>query len=205
VILASSGHMHFLKLLSRTAQASNIFQLLTFMRADLSKHQERSSPSSTSNLESSDSSLPPLSKTPWAEPSFPKSLYLIRPLHVRELNGIAPQPQANVRVPEGLDLEIRIVPLSRFKVEDLGIIASNNEESIENASAATNRRKKGKGKAEDESAKEKSKGTKRKKRDPLMAEAYIENPGDAAAREKASEGLFLRTGTNQRCDSLLLA
>ncbi|KAF9508396.1 hypothetical protein BS47DRAFT_1350442 [Hydnum rufescens UP504] len=75
------------------------------MRADLSKHQGKLSPSSISNLESSDSSLP-LSRTSWAEPNFAKSLYLIRPLHVRELNGITPQPQANVRVPEGLGLEI---------------------------------------------------------------------------------------------------
>ncbi|KAF9520128.1 hypothetical protein BS47DRAFT_1451614 [Hydnum rufescens UP504] len=100
--------------------------------------------------QSSDSSLPPLPKTSWAEPSFPKSLYLIRPLH------------AHVRVPEGLDLGIRIVPLSRFKVEGSGIIASNNEEDIEDAPPTANRRKKGKGKAEDKSAKEKCKGTKRK-------------------------------------------
>ncbi|KAF9515066.1 hypothetical protein BS47DRAFT_1372168 [Hydnum rufescens UP504] len=173
--LASPAHLHS-ETLSRTAQASNIFQLLTFMRVDLSKHQEKLAPSSISNLESPNSSLPSLSKTSWAEPSFPKSLYLIRPLHVGELNAIAPQPQANVRVPEGLDLGIRILKTA-------GLLLAH-EEGIENASPTANRRRKGKGKAEDESAKEKSKGTKKKKRDHLMAEAYIENPGDAAAREK---------------------
>jgi AP-3 complex subunit delta-1 len=48
-----------------------------------------------------------------AEPRFPKSLYLIRPLFsAYELNPVALTAQANVPVPEGLDLDAYIVPPS---------------------------------------------------------------------------------------------
>ena len=110
-------------------------------------------------------------------------------MHARELNAVVPQAQANVRVPEGLDLDARIVPLSRFKVEDDGIIVSGNEEDIENIfPLAENRKKKGKGKgkAEGESGKGKSKGTKKKKKDQSIVDAPIESPEEVAAREKAS-------------------
>jgi hypothetical protein len=45
-----------------------------------------------------------------AEPRFPKSLYLIQPLHeVYELNPVALAAQASVPIPDGLDLDAWIV------------------------------------------------------------------------------------------------
>jgi AP-3 complex subunit delta len=46
-----------------------------------------------------------------AEPRFPKSLYLIRPLFTSyELNPVALTAQENVPIPEGLDLDAWFVP-----------------------------------------------------------------------------------------------
>jgi AP-3 complex subunit delta-1 len=45
------------------------------------------------------------------EPNFPKSLFLLRPLFTaHELNPVAMSAQASVPVPEGLDLNVWIVP-----------------------------------------------------------------------------------------------
>ena len=49
-----------------------------------------------------------------AEPDYPKSLYLIQPLFsVYELHPVAPEAQASVAPPEGLDLDAWIVPLAK--------------------------------------------------------------------------------------------
>ena len=45
------------------------------------------------------------SSPPTSEPHFPKSLYLIQPLFATyPLNPVAPEAQASVAVPKGLDL-----------------------------------------------------------------------------------------------------
>jgi len=52
-----------------------------------------------------------------AEINFPKSLYLIQPLFsAYELNPVASEAQANVPVPDGLDLDAWIVPPPREPV-----------------------------------------------------------------------------------------
>lgn len=73
-----------------------------------------------------------------SEPRFPKSLYLIRPLFTTyELNPVAPQAQASVPVPDGLDLHAWIVPPPKEQVE---------EDSEEHGERKGKRSKKGKAK-----------------------------------------------------------
>ncbi|TCD71148.1 AP-3 complex subunit delta [Steccherinum ochraceum] len=85
-------------------RAANMLQLFTFVRADLTSYRppvERSfgyddNAGSSSNI---------------SEPDFPKSLFLIHPLFTAyELNTVAPNAQASVPIPEGLDLDAWIVP-----------------------------------------------------------------------------------------------
>ena len=75
-------------------------QLLQFVKADLS-----STPKGSPEAEDVDS------------PYFPKSLRLIHPLSSTfNMNAVEPEAQANVPIPEGLDLENNIVPLSLYNL-----------------------------------------------------------------------------------------
>ena len=102
-------------------QAAELLQLFTFIHADLAgyKPQGRQPASSTA------ATMPDFSfgddggfggpsfafTSPAAEPRFPKSLHLIKPLFAaHELNAVAQSAQASVPVPAGLDLDAWIVP-----------------------------------------------------------------------------------------------
>jgi AP-3 complex subunit delta-1 len=88
-----------------TAQAANSLGLFAFINADLSQFRPRPTESYTF---SSDSGGFESAST---EPEFPKSLYLIHPLvSAYTLNPVASAAQANVPIPEGLDLDKWIVP-----------------------------------------------------------------------------------------------
>lgn len=82
-----------------TTQAVTFHQLLQFIRADL--HKLPSTPST------SDSS--PFT----SDPTYPKSLRLISPLSSTfQMAAVAPEAQSRVKVPDGLDLDLAIVPPS---------------------------------------------------------------------------------------------
>lgn len=86
-------------------RAANTLQLFTFIRKDLSTHRPK--PENGFGFQDIVSST----FDPIAEPQFPKSLYLLRPLFTSyELNPVALTAQASVPIPEGLDLDSWIVP-----------------------------------------------------------------------------------------------
>lgn len=92
----------FFSSLNHFIQAANTLQLFYFIRADLNAHR----PKPDSPFGDQSSSFDPI-----AEPRFPKSLYLIRPLFSSyNLNPVALAAQASVPIPDGLDLDAWIVP-----------------------------------------------------------------------------------------------
>lgn len=128
------------------------------------------------------------SSTPTAEPHFPKSLYLIKPLFgAYELNAVALTAQASVPVPEGLDLDAWIVP--------------PQEESVFSQDAATEEAPEGKkvkkGKKKD-TGKTKRKGKGKAREDESGDEdggaapttPLTETAEERAERERVSIGLL---------------
>ncbi|KAK0217615.1 adaptin N terminal region-domain-containing protein [Armillaria nabsnona] len=82
-------------------RAANTLQLFRFIQADLDSHH----PIQETTFSEASSSFDPI-----AEPRFPKSLYLIRPLFsAYQLNPVGAAAQESVPVPEGLDLDAWIV------------------------------------------------------------------------------------------------
>ncbi|KAI0334057.1 Ap3d1 protein [Cubamyces sp. BRFM 1775] len=87
-------------------RAAEMLQLFTFIRADLSAYKPRP----RSDFLHGESSTNGFGE-PSPEPRFPKSLYLIKPLFsAYEMNAVALTAQASVPVPDGLDLDVWIVP-----------------------------------------------------------------------------------------------
>ncbi|KAF7337542.1 AP-3 complex subunit delta [Mycena sanguinolenta] len=85
-------------------RAANTVQLFTFIQADLNAYRPK--PVDNPFAEAS-SSFDPIA----GEPRFPKSLYLLEPLHgAYELNPVAFAAQASVPIPDGLDLDVWFVP-----------------------------------------------------------------------------------------------
>jgi len=118
---------------------------------------------------------------PIAEPRFPKSLYLIRPLFTsHELNPVALVAQASVPIPDGLDLDAWIIPSQQERVV---------EEDEEDVVRKVKKSKKGKGK---ETNGVKSKNGKRKQKDDEPRDDYtpgpeIETTEERAERERVSD------------------
>ena len=118
---------------------------------------------------------------PIAEPHFPKSLYLIRPLFTaHDLNPVALTAQASVPIPEGLDLDAWIVPS-----EQEHILEEEGDEGVRKVKKG----KKGKGK-ETNGAKVKN-GKRRYKDDEMMGsptppEPEVETPEEREERERVS-------------------
>jgi AP-3 complex subunit delta-1 len=130
-------------------QAANTIQLFTFIKKDLGTHHPQSD--SGSSFQDATSSFDPI-----AEPHFPKSLYLIRPLFTTyELNPVASTAQASVPIPEGLDLDAWIVPSQQDHVVD-------EDEDADDVVRKSKKSKKGKGK---ETNGTRVKSGKRRKRD----------------------------------------
>jgi len=120
-------------------RAANTLQLLTFVGADLNAFKPSAVPSDM-NYEDVAAASGSTAVSP-SEPRFPKSLYLIRPLSTSyELRPVAPQAQASVPVPEGLDLQAWIVPPPKEEVEI-------HEEGDEHSERKVKKSKKGKTKA----------------------------------------------------------
>ncbi|WRT69440.1 uncharacterized protein IL334_006426 [Kwoniella shivajii] len=115
-------------------RAFELTQLLNFVQADLTNHiPPAKKPTSTSvndmpdmedgfadsNGSNGDASTPP----------YPKSLFLLEPLFTaHELNAVAYKAQEAVRIPEGLNLDIEIVPGGGFGELDLQDAEEENSE-----------------------------------------------------------------------------
>lgn len=164
-------------------QAANMLQLLTFMRADLTSFRPRAS----SSLGYDDIGPTPFQDTS-PEPSFPKSLFLLRPLSsTYELNTVAPNAQEMVPVPEGLDLEAWIIPPPRD--EPVGAFEEADGDEMEPVVKKKVRKGKRKetGEAKVKSGKKKRGHVPSYEDDMLQAEGeaeIIETEEERAARER---------------------
>jgi AP-3 complex subunit delta len=108
------------------------------------------------------------------EPNCPKSLYLIRPLFTSyELNPVAPNAQASVPIPEGLDLDAWIVPPPPDLAAGIGRKAKG---------------KKGKEKEKNESADQAGKRKKRKENVEQVTDSL--SVEEQAQREKVASPFF---------------
>lgn len=108
-------------------RAVELSQLLSFVEADLASFAPQSSKAAN---------LPEVSggfeASADGEPSYPKSLFLFPPLFAGyELNAVAAQAQAAVRVPDGLDLDREIVPGGGFGQDDWAEVDSAADEDEE--------------------------------------------------------------------------
>lgn len=166
-----------------------MLQLFTFIRADL--NNRKTIPPVIDNAKDGDDENENVPPTSSSDPPFPKSLYLIRPLHARELNAIAPGAQHRVAVPEGLDLDTWIVPPSKLKSD--AVYLSDESGSEQESGVKKGKKGKSKGKVDGDSAggtsKSKGKsGVKRKKKDGLLSSSVLtpETPEEIAARERVS-------------------
>ncbi|KAI0354633.1 Ap3d1 protein [Trametes cingulata] len=128
-------------------RAAEALQLFTFIRADLSAYKPKSRSDFLYGEAGSDGF-----GEPSAEPRFPKSLYLIKPLFsAYQLNAVAQTAQASVPVPEGLDLDAWIVPWQEESAPDLGAPdgAEGKKAKKGKKKDAGKTKRKGKGKAEE--------------------------------------------------------
>lgn len=162
--------------LTADPQAANTLQLFTFIRKDLSSHRSQPENGFGGFQEASSSSFDPI-----AEPRFPKSLYLIRPLFTtHDLNPVALTAQASVPIPDGLDLEAWIVPSQQERAVD---------EDADDGPRKVKKTKKGKGK---ETNGLKSKSGKRRQREDGPMESFtppepeVETEEERAERERVS-------------------
>lgn len=107
------------------------------------------------------------------EPSFPKSLYLIRPLvSSYELGPVAPAAQASVPVPEGLDLDTWIVPAMQ------GPLVDDESHEIEKK---VKKSKKGK----EKETPSRTKGSKKKRKEDSTVEELVPQEPEETAEELA--------------------
>ena len=148
------------------------------MRADVAAFQPRLE---SHGVDYDDAGSSAFGADPSAEPRFPKSLFLVRPLFGGfELGPVAAHAQASVPVPEGLDLNAWIVPPPAEEVAD---------EADDADTPAVHKVKKGKkGKAK-ETGGAKPKRKKRKDGEELLQEdvltpTVIETGEEKAERER---------------------
>ena len=176
-------------------QAANFLQLLTFVRADISIFQPKHE---TNNIDFGEdgSSAFGMEDTP-AEPRFPKSLYLVRPLFsAYELNPVAINAQAHVPVPEGLDLNAWIVP----PPPEEGTVEVEDEDGF--AVTKVKKGRKGKGK---EPAGTKTKRKKRREDEmqgDILAPGVEETEEERAERERVSPNMRY-SSSGLRADGLI--
>ncbi|WVW86640.1 hypothetical protein I302_108693 [Kwoniella bestiolae CBS 10118] len=113
-------------------RAFEFTQLLNFVQADLTNHVPPKSqiPASSSDIPEikggfADSESPKDDDTP----PYPKSLFLFEPLFTsHELNAVAYKAQEAVRIPDGLDLDVEIIPQGGFG--DLSEDEESEEEKV---------------------------------------------------------------------------
>ncbi|KZT08745.1 Ap3d1 protein [Laetiporus sulphureus 93-53] len=159
-------------------RAAEMLNLFTFIRADLNSYRPRAD----NSFGLGDASLSGFEEPAPAEPNFPKSLFLIRPLSASyELNAVARSAQAAVPIPEGLDLDAWITAPPK----EMHDAIEREDEAQEDKKKKKKGSKKGK---EKESNGAKSKGKKRADRTtddvtPVAAETAEER----AERERVRQ------------------
>lgn len=112
-------------------RALEALQLLGFVEADLASH--------TPPMKKSDNgdAIPGMDggfeSNLEAQPSYPKSLFLFQPLFTsHELNAVAYKAQDAVRIPEGLNLDMDIVPGGGFgDLPDEDLESEEEEKGLE--------------------------------------------------------------------------
>lgn len=188
-------------------QASNAYQLLMFVKADLSAWKapasseathangnehtaagadfEANNPFASSSFPTPSDSSQSHSPTPNPtadEPHFPKSLHLIGPLFsAYELNPVAPSAQESIPVPEGLDLDSWIVPPPKER-----------EVVVEKKSVKKGKEKE---KTKDVKGKGKKSVSKRTKKDVEQAEeVLVPTRADGEEEVEEDEGEVQRVG-----------
>ena len=161
------------------------------MRADISAFQPRLESNGVDYDEAGSSSF---GMDMPAEPRFPKSLFLVKPLFsAYELGPVAAHAQASVPVPEGLDLNAWIVPPPAEEV------AKETEEADD--TGVVRKVKKSKKGKEKESGGVKTKRKKRREDEELLQEdvltpAVIETEEEKAERERVSFALLSLASVN---------
>ncbi|KIJ53612.1 hypothetical protein M422DRAFT_222276 [Sphaerobolus stellatus SS14] len=149
-------------------RAANALQLFAFINADVSSFKPKPKPIAPV-YEIDDGFIDTPSPS---EPEFPKSLYLISPLTTAyELTPVAPEAQESVPVPDGLNLDMWIIPPPKEEVVQNGVTEK--------------KKKKGKGKEKAENGVAKAKKRKDKSlRDSETLQEPEETPEEAAERER---------------------
>lgn len=95
-------------------RAFELNQLLSFVNADLTNHAPPTKSRDEENIPGMDGGFESDSKED-GEPPYPKSLFLFKPLFSsHELNTVAYMAQQAVPIPEGLNLDMDIVPNGGF-------------------------------------------------------------------------------------------
>lgn len=190
-------------------RSAGMKQLLAFVEADVEGQKKRKQVSSAILEEPSkpDEGVSSANVDGQAEPSYPKSLFLVhpllaRPLHPLPLNEVSLSSTSSallaVPIPEGLDLDAWIVPPSKLKrlYPDLDDGAEEDEAlNKENSSVIVKRKKvKGKEKAVDQDGTSDAKRKSKKKvegQDTFFVasgSAIIDTADERAARERVSPG-----------------
>ncbi|KAI0323040.1 adaptin N terminal region-domain-containing protein [Amylostereum chailletii] len=152
-------------------EAANTLQLLTFVRADLAAYRPK---------------LETLSGFESPEPTYPKSLLLIRPLFTAyDLNPVHAAAQSSIPPPELLDLDTWIVPPPRENRP-----APSSLEVGDDSGRPTKKKGKGKGKAKDMNG-IKTTSSRHKSVDDV-APVSVETAEERAQREREREARLER-------------
>lgn len=164
-------------------KAANSLGLFAFINADLSQFRPR--PAESYAFASDSAGFESTS----TEPEFPKSLYLIHPLvSAYPLNPVASAAQANVPIPDGLDLDKWIVPPPK------DIVPTPTTEMEERG----RRPKKKKGKQKEANGKLKERAATKPLQEDVLTPA-AETEEEKAERERVS---FLPCAGRSRADYL---
>lgn len=139
-----------------------MLQLFAFVKADISAHQVKLQ----ANVSASDESK----STAALEPVYPKSLFLVQPLHARILRPIPSDAAAGtstskretkvirVPIPEGLNLDAWIVPPPKSAIR----LQDEDENAAPSTYMTSGKKKRGKEKTDGSKVKAKSKSKKAK-------------------------------------------
>lgn len=153
-----------------------MLNLFAFVNADLQVFR----PGAANGVEYGEGSMSAFGTESQAEPRFPKSLYLVRPLFsAYDLNPVAASAQASVPIPEGLNLDAWIVPPPQEDVGD-GALGVDGEPAV----VKVKKSKKGKGKAVNGGKTKKPKAPYDAEGVDTLAAAPVETEEERAEREQ---------------------
>jgi AP-3 complex subunit delta-1 len=165
-----------------------MLELFAFIKADISSHQTKALSNSTNTTSQPDSG-------PASDPAYPKSLFLIQPLHARPLHPVPLSAVAgssstyqtgpswiNAPIPEGLDLESWIIPPPKSTSRAEG----GDENLAPSPGLVSSERKKGKQKANVGDGTTKKKKKAQEAASNSAATPSRESPEEKAARARVS-------------------